>query len=445
VTEVPLRWTPSPHLRRLATIALLPLAAAVVLGRAEFLVLAAPATAALAVAARRPGYGVRLWLSVSADRCGEGEELALTIRAQPQGQAWALSAEPRLPAALQVVGDVAEQASGDDRGIERRWVVRAARWGRWENGQVQVTVRSRGGLFTGTAAVSVPLISVFPRLPALTQLALPAELNSRIGDHVDRRPGDGVEFAGVRPFTPGDRLRRINWPVSTRRGTLHVNQLAAERAAEIVAVIDAFTDVGRPGESSLDRAVRGAAGVAWAYARAGDRVGLVTLAGPLRWLEPGPGYRQFYRIAESVLDARGAMSYVAPDLARVPRTALPPGALAIMFTPLLDERAIGAALDLRERGHPVVIADVLADQPEPSRTRTGGLALRLWLLERQALRYRLESAGIPVTGWPGQPSAAAGEAGEPGGGVRVDYTHGMHSLDHALGRFARHRVRGGLP
>ena len=230
-----------------------------------------------------------------------------------------------------------------------------------------ITVTSRGGLFTGTAAVSIPQITVFPRPPSLAQLVLPADLRARIGDHVDRRTGEGVEFAGIRLFAAGDRLRRINWPVTSRRGALHVNQLAAERAAEIVTVIDAFTDTGPPGDSTLDRAVRGAAGIARAYTRAGDRVGVITLDAPLRWIPPGTGPAQFFRIAESVLDARGTQSYVSPDLTRIPRTVLPPGALVVLFSPLLDERAIGAAIDLRHRGYPVIIADVLATHPRPPR------------------------------------------------------------------------------
>ena len=105
----------------------------------------------------------------------------------------------------------------------------------------------------------------------------------------------------------------------------------------------------------------------------------------------------------------------------------------VRFSPLLDERAIGAAIDLRHRGYPVIVADVLATRPRPPRrSATGGLALRVWQLERQALRYRLESLGIPVTGWPGEP-AQDGVAGE-----KLDET-----LDPALGRFTSRRVHGG--
>jgi uncharacterized protein (DUF58 family) len=315
--------------------------------------------------------------------------------------------------------------------VEAEWGVTAQRWGRWD-GRIPVTVRSRGGLFAGSAVLGLGEITVFPRPPSLAQLALPAQLRTRIGDHVDRRPGEGVEFAGVRPFAPGDRLRRINWPVTSRRGALHVNQLAAERAAEIVAVIDATADAGPPGDSSLDRAVRGVAGIARAYTRAGDRVGVITMYGPLRWIAPGIGPRQFYRIVESVLDVRSLYSFVAPDMARIPPTVLPAGALVIVFSPLLDERAIDAVTDLRERGYPVIVTDVLGTSPAPSAGPAGpGLALRLWRLERQALRYRLESLGIPVVGWPGEPRH------EPDSGEDTSAR-----LDVALGRFARHRVQG---
>jgi uncharacterized protein (DUF58 family) len=445
VAELALAWAPTAHYRRLATVALLPLLAAVILGRPGYLVLAAPVVAALALAARRPGYRAQVSVRVSGDRCFEGEQVVIAVRAEPGGPAASTGVQLVLPSALAVTGGPGQpgrpghppgqvRAGGGPAAAE--WTVTARRWGRWDTGQVLVTVRSRGGLFAGTAAAGVGQIAVFPRPPALTQLALPAQLHTRIGDHVDRRPGDGVEFAGVAPFAPGDRLRRINWPVSTRRGALYVNRFAAERAAEIVAVIDAISDTGPPGNSTLDRAVRGAAAIARAYTRAGDRVGVITLYGPLRWLAPGTGQRQFYRIVESVLDTRSLYSFVTPDVARIPPTVLPAGALVVMLSPLLDDRAVDAAIDLRERGYPVIVADVLATAPVPARPARGagapGLALRLWRLERQALGYRLESLGIPVVGWPGEPRPAAG----PGDDAGAD-------LDVALGRFARQRVRGG--
>jgi uncharacterized protein (DUF58 family) len=429
---LPLTWTPTSHYRRLATAASLPLLAAVALGHPGYLVLAAPMVAALALAARCPGYGLSVTAGASRDRCFEGEDIIVRVRADPGGPAASVGAQIVLPPALMITAGSPFCAHGAGGPLEMTWHITARRWGRWQSGQLRVTVRSRGGLFAGTASIGLPAFTVFPHPPPLDTLALPAELHTRIGDHVDRHPGDGIEFAGVRPFVPGDRLRRINWPVTSRRGALHVNQLATERAAEIVVVIDALTDAGPPGDSTLDRSVRGAAGIARAYTRAGDRVGVVTLYGPLRWLEPGTGQRQFFGIVESVLEIRSLYSEVPPDLSRIPPTALPPAALVVFFTPLLDDRAIEAAIDLRERGYAVIITDVLATTPTPTPGQIGQLALRVWRLERQALRYRLESLGIPVTGWPGQPP---GETAP----IREDYA----SLTPALARFARYRVRGG--
>src|SRR5207247_1856439 len=83
--------------------------------------------------------------------------------------------------------------------------------------------------------------------------------------------GAGIEFFGIRGYQPGDRLRDLNWAVTSRLGQPHVNQRAALRAADLVIMIDAFSDVGPPGDTSLDLAVRGAAGLATAYLRTGDR------------------------------------------------------------------------------------------------------------------------------------------------------------------------------
>jgi uncharacterized protein (DUF58 family) len=432
VTPPGLTWAPTAHYRRLATAALLPLLAAVVLGHPGYLVLAAPLVAALALAARRPRSSARVSVQPSTARCLEGEQVVIRVSARSAGPADSAGVQLMPPAGLATSGGAATQVRGDGA-IEAEWRLTAQQWGRWDSGRILVTLRSRGGLFASTAVLGLPEITVFPRPPALAQLVLPAQLRTRIGDHVDRQPADGIEFAGVRPFVPGDRLRRINWLVTSRRGALHVNQFAGERAAEIVALIDATADAGPPGDSALDRAVRGAAGIARAYTRAGDRVGVITLYGPMRWIAPGIGQRQFFRIVESVLDVRRLHSFVSPDLARIPPTALPAGALVIMFSPLLDERAIGAVIDLRERGYPVIVADVLGTSPTPPRGSAAAvLALRLWRLERQALRYRLESLGIPVVGWPGEPRHDADPGADTGA-----------SLDLALGRFVRHRVRGG--
>jgi uncharacterized protein (DUF58 family) len=397
----PVRWRASARFRSLATVAVAGLGAALVTGHAGLVLLAAPALAALALMPRGRGpAGLRVTAEMSASRCFEGEEVTLTVTlASPERLddiTFHLQAAPGAvltsPAATQTFVNSAHAAPG--------WTLRPGRWGRHVPATVVISCRYGLGGWHTVLQAQPGRLDVFPRPPRVRPRLVPVELLRRIGEHTGRAAGEGAEFSGLRPFVPGDRFRDINYPVSARRGQLHVNQRAASRAADLVIMIDAFGDVGPPGESTLDLAVQGAAGLVAAYLRTGDRVGVVGLGGMLRWLGPAPGQRQFYRIAEMMLDIRFE-SVVTPDLGRIPRTALPPGTLVVLFSPLLDERVLGTTTDLRQRGFPLIVVDVLRHEPPVSpRSESSVLALRLWRLDRAATRTALASLGVPVLGWP---------------------------------------------
>jgi uncharacterized protein (DUF58 family) len=394
----PDRWYPAARSRSLATAALLGLAAAVLTGHAALVLLAAPALGALALMSRlrRPSE-LDIDVALSGSRCFEGEAVTITvtvdavppldeivIELETDPRAELAGASPRAQAFLH-----AGRASA-------RWVIRSDRWGRYSPGTVRVTGRA-GALQTSRRTELDPL-EVFPRPARMRPRLVPAELLRRIGEHTGRAVGEGVEFAGIRPYVPGDQLRDVNRAVSIRRGRLHVNQRAAARAADLVVMVDAFGDGGPVSERTLDLAVHGAAALVTAYLRVSDRVGLVVLGGLLRWLGPAAGDRQFYRIAEMMLAARYD-SFVTPDVGRIPRTALPPGTLVVVFSPLLDPRGFGAITDLRQRGFPLIVVDTLRDEPPPGTRADARLALRLWRLDRTATRAALRSLGIPVLQW----------------------------------------------
>lgn len=390
-------WRAAPRLRALATSGLVSVLAAAVTGRAALLLLAAPALAALAVsAARRPG-AARAEAVTSVSRCFEGEpvDLTVTVSSPEVADEIRLVVEPSGTVAL--ISQPAEQIVARSDHAQARWTLRPAAWGRRTPGMVRIRCRS-GGIWQADLEVRAETLEVFPHPPPARAWLVPADLRRRIGEHTARTAGGGVEFFGIRDFAPGDRLRDVNWAVSSRRGRLHTNQRAAECAADLVLMIDAFSDVGPPGKSSIDISVRGAAAVADAYLKVGDRVGVVGLSGLLRWLGPATGGTQFYRIAEMLFDVR-TDSVVSPDLDRIPPTALPPGALVILFSPLLDERSLRVITDLRDRGLPAVVVDVLRYEPPRSRSQLSALAVRLWRLDRAALRTSLADLGVPVVTW----------------------------------------------
>lgn len=393
-------WRPTLRAANLATAALLGLLAAILTGHAALVLLAAPALGALAVMPRRRPPAPEVTVTLSGARCFEGEEVTVTATiGRPGGHPLDEITAELMPASqVELVSGAAAQVFLHEGRVTASWVVRPGRWGRYPPG----AVLARAGL--GGAEVLIRAepdpLEVFPRPARMRPRLVPAELLRRIGEHTGRAVGAGTEFAGLRPYQPGDQLRDVNRAVSIRRGQLHVNQRAAERAADLVIMIDAFGPAeGAVADRTLDLAVHGAATLAAAYLRVSDRAGVVVLGGALRWLGPAHGDRQFYRIAELLLQARYD-SWVTPDLDRIPRTALPPGTLAVVFSPLLDPRGLAALTDLRRRGFPLIVVDTLRDEPPAvARPADASLALRLWRLDRAATRSALRALGVPVLPW----------------------------------------------
>jgi uncharacterized protein (DUF58 family) len=72
----------------------------------------------------------------------------------------------------------------------------------------------------------------------------------------------------------------------------------------------------------------------------------------------------------------------------------------IALSPLLDPRSVGALLDLRARGFDLAVVDV---SPVPFTTRPArgldAIAYDVWTLRRDALRHRLQRAGVAVVEW----------------------------------------------
>lgn len=399
-----LRWQTSPLARRLIALCTVALALAVATRRAEMLALGVPALLALVVGgASPPQRRIEVSATVAPGRCFEGESVHLAITVSADGPVPELSAELALAAGLELREGAIAATVDDAAEVVVDLAVTPVRWGRWSPGVVSVAARDTYRLRSAALAVTLDTdLMVFPRPARSRATSIPSSLPYGIGDHPSRRPASGIEFAGIRRYVPGDAARRINWPVSTRLGTLHVTTHAAERPVEVVVAVDAFSDVGPAGRSSLDLAVRGATGLASSYLRQRDRVGLVVLGGRLQWLTTGIGERQFYRVIEAVMAVRRDSSYLQPELAVVPRAALPPSALVVLFSPLLDDRTIEATRDLRQRGTQVAVLDVLTvDPPEVGPGRRSQLTLRLWRLEREAMRVRLADIGIEVRRWDG--------------------------------------------
>jgi uncharacterized protein (DUF58 family) len=395
----------TPKLGAYAALAAGGFLAALLFARTEAAVLALPfaLVAFLGLAtAREPRVEVEATLD--RERLLEGEQALLRVRLQATSPARRLEVSLRLPAGLELAeGDprrtTVSLAAGEERLLEAR--IEGKRWGAYEIGSLTVRARDRFGLllFERRVPTSLP-VRVLPRPEALRELLAPLETMTHSGNTVSRERGAGIEFADVRPFLPGDLVRHVNWRVSARRGELHVNQHHPERNADVVLFLDTFAEVGEGGRTTLDMSIRGAAALAGNYLRSRDRVGLVGFGGILRWLRPGMGTLQLYRLMDSLLDMRVITSYAWKGIDVIPTGILPPQALVLALSPLLDERTIGALLDVRGRGFDVAVIELdPVGLVEARPDERGELAHRLWLLQRSALRERFRSAGIPIATW----------------------------------------------
>lgn len=253
------------------------------------------------------------------------------------------------------------------------------------------------------------VVKVFPREEQLRRLVRPLKTQPFLGAHVARARGEGIEFADVRPFVVGDGVRQINWRVTARRGDVWVTERHPEHASDVVLLIDTFAEARDVQGGTLDAAVRAAASVARTHLARRDRVALVDFGGTLRWLEPAFGTRQLYRIVDALLESDIALSYAWRAVESIPRKILPTGSLVIAISPLLDERSIGLITELRTRGRDLAVVEISPlKHASPGTTAVDIAAYRLWTLQREALRRRLQGLGIAVGVWADDTSLQAG-------------------------------------
>lgn len=382
MSDVELRWRASPLTLGLLTCAAVALSAAVLGLGWQLVVFAAPLLGVLCSIGWQPRPPrVTVVAQPASPRCFESEPTRLQVLARAD-DATAVDVTVSAPPGMQVQRDGGTVTAVADR------------WGRYPI-DAHVTVPARGGLLTGWGSAEAARVHVFP-VAAPQSTAIPrTELLDRLGTHLTRHTGPGVEYADVRRYVPGDQLRTVNWSVSARRGSLHVTQRLTDRAADVVVLVDRYPQPPGPAARATDRTVRGAVQVVQSALRGGDRAGVVALGDrEPRWLGADIGRRQFYRVLDAVLAAGDGYEPMTGTLA--PRAAVPPGAIVVAFSTMLDTEFALALIDLRKRGHTVVAVDVLEGAPFDD---SDPLVARMWSLQRSFMYRDMRTVGVDVVAW----------------------------------------------
>jgi uncharacterized protein (DUF58 family) len=98
------------------------------------------------------------------------------------------------------------------------------------------------------------------------------------GDYRSSLQGDGSELAQMRPYEPGDDVRRIDWNVTARTGEPHVRVQLAERVLVTWLVLDTSPSMrfGTADRRKADVAEGVAIALGHVATRRGNRLGVVT-------------------------------------------------------------------------------------------------------------------------------------------------------------------------
>jgi uncharacterized protein (DUF58 family) len=337
------------------------------------------------------GQGTRTWLDITA---GDDVEYVSRIVA-------------RVPyLALHPPEGAMVEHAGSEHTVE----LSPRRWGRRVLGAEKVGLFSPwAGYRWGPVQLPGHDLHILPTLEHVRSIGEAPVPIGLIGAHRSRREGEGTEFSSIRAFHAGDRLRRINWRVSMRTGTLNVEATRAEEDTAVLLLVDALADYGASegvggAESSLDVTVRAAAAIAEQYLRGGDRVSLRVLSPSGEFTGYRTGTTQLRRVLTVLSRIRpGIPRDVEIDRIDFRATA---GTVVVVLSPMLSEALANATVRLVRRGLSVIVVDPLPSGSAPvgwstAEEQVAELAWRMRLLDRTHLLESLAASGCPVVPWSG--------------------------------------------
>jgi uncharacterized protein (DUF58 family) len=169
-----------------------------------------------------------------------------------------------------------------------------------------------------TAPASRELLSRVRRI----ELRARGLVDSRFsGEYHSVFKGQGIEFAEVREYQPGDEVRTIDWNVTARLGHPYVKRYVEERELTILLVVDLSGSQrwGTRGRLKSELVAEVAATLALSATRNNDRVALLLVTDRVEWfVPPRKGRRHALRLIRDLLafqpegqgtDLAGALDY----------------------------------------------------------------------------------------------------------------------------------------
>ncbi|MBB5192907.1 uncharacterized protein (DUF58 family) [Silvimonas terrae] len=244
--------------------------------------------------------------------------------------------------------------------------VNPGRRGDHDFGQADVRVEGPQGLWQRRFWCGEPQqVRVYPDYARVAGYALLAADQGlqRSGVIQKRQRGEGTDFHQLREYRAGDAMRAVDWKATARSGRVISRDYQEERDQQLVLLLDCGRRMNAQDEglAHFDHALNAAIVLAWAAQRQGDAVGLLTFAGPTRWLPPKRQGTDLSVLLNTIYDLQPTLQpsdYLAAAeqlMHRVPRRAL-----VVLITNLRDEdsETLLPAIQLLRTRHQVMCASL---------------------------------------------------------------------------------------
>ena len=124
------------------------------------------------------------------------------------------------------------------------------------------------------------------------------------GEYLSIFKGQGIEFAEVRQYIPGDDVRSIDWNVSAKTGGVFVKKFNEERELTLLIACDVSASLmfGSLGRLKSEIAAELAAVFAFSATHNNDKVGLLLFSDKIElYIPPKKGRRHVLRIIRELL------------------------------------------------------------------------------------------------------------------------------------------------
>ncbi len=187
--------------------------------------------------------------------------------------------------------------------------------------------------------------------------------DSLAGEYHSVFKGMGMEFDEMRPYSPGDDVRRIDWNVTARMNTPYIRKYQEERELTVFLAVDASgsSDFGTTGQFKRELAAELAAVLSFAATTNHDKVGLLIFTDkPELIVPPRKGKRHVLRMVRDLLvfTPEGRGTSIESALDTINRVVKRRSITFLISDFLVEPESLRRPLAATNRRHDVIALDL---------------------------------------------------------------------------------------